>query len=277
MSNLSRKRAYSEVSSKSSSSSSSSSDDMPEEEPAKLISDEEIIERLDLLDSVTRRKLLMQAAQSHLDVLQAVKTETPLCEHARSSTLHFDKFANAVYKLTNCPSYKYDDYRLPAAFEASQVDRVVSKISRYLKTIDKNTHQDASFATRQNALVTLGDMCRHLIDANTPVAEVVITSFDEDLSPASVMWKIVRDFAKEEIRLLKRRAIGKKWLLETKRMTHQIRYSEPFRRLSWVVARMGGADFYWQFEVERQKHEKESAQKHRNERARLRKRSRISN
>lgn len=136
MSNHSRKRAYSEVSS----CSSSSSDDTPREEPEKLISDEDIIERLDLLDSATRSKLLIHAAQSHLDVLQAVKTETnPLYGHARSSTLHFDHFATAVYNLTHCSDHKYDGGQLPEAFEAGQVDRVVSKILRYLQTIENDS------------------------------------------------------------------------------------------------------------------------------------------
>ena len=185
----------------------------------------------------------------------------PLYEHARSSTLHFDRFAIAVYNLTHCPNYRYDGGRLPEAFEAGQVDRVVSKISRYLKTIDKDSPQYASFATKQHALVTLRQMCRDIYDANTPVAKEVIASFNEDFSPANLTWKIVAGFTKEEIRLLKSRAIGKKWLLETNG-------SESFRRLNWVVARVGGANYYWQYELERQKRQKE--------RARLRKRSRFS-
>ena len=263
MSNHSRKRAYSELSS------SSSSDDTPGEEPEKLISDEDIIERLDLLDSATRRKLLIQAAQSHLDVLQAVKAKTnPLYKQARSSTLYFDNFANAVYKLTSCPSYKYDGGRLPEAFEAGQVDRVVSKISRYLKTIHKNSPQYASFATRQNALVTLVELCRDIFDANTPVAKEVIASFNEDFCPVGIMHDIVRGFTKDEIRLLKSRAAGKKWLLETAKLAEESHNSEFFYNLESLVLRVGHGRYNWKDEVRKQKLQKE--------RRRLRKQSRIS-
>lgn len=156
MSQLSRKRAYSE--------SLTSVDETPEEEPEKLISDKDIIERLDILDSATRRKLLIAAAQSHLDVLRAVKAKTnAIYEDARSSTLNFEQFSKAVYKLTRCPRYEYDGGQLPKAFQADQADRVISKILRHLDNIERDSPPYASFATKLNALVTLGEICRYIV------------------------------------------------------------------------------------------------------------------
>lgn len=232
-------------------------EETPEEEPEKLISEKDIIERLNILDSARRRKLLITAAQSHLDVLRAVKAETnAIYEDARSSTLYFHRASIAVYSLTHCRNLGDS---LPKAFETNQADSVISEILRHLKNIQRDSPQYASFATRQNALVALGEMCRYINGANTPVGKEVIMHFKEDSSLDRVMQDIVGELTTEERKFFKSRAKGKNWLLETDKLAQEARKLDLFPGLGWIVARIGGLEYRWQDEERKKRDAKERA------------------
>lgn len=89
----------------------------------------------------------------------------------------------------------------------------------------------------------LGQMCRCIFDADAPVGKEVITYFKEDFSLVDIMEKIVEGMTTEGVKLLRSRAMGKRWLLETDKLAQETRNSKTFPGLKWVVTLVGGGNY----------------------------------
>ena len=100
-------------------------------------------------------------------------------------------------------------------------------------------------------------MCRCLFDADTPVGKEVITDFREDFSLVRIMTEVLESMTKEEVKLLKSRAIGKKWLLDEDKLAQETCKSKVFPSLEWVVGWQ--LEFSWQYEVQKKRIQMERA------------------